>query len=326
MTDGNGDLNGSGNTIIYIAIRRPDGYVGKPIEDATKVFAMDTGAGSSTIPNFDSGFPVDFAFYRAVATSEEWVTSARLIAKRKLYTNNTDTEVTDNNNIFDSNVGWNNNSNADSGYQSWQWKRHAGFDVVCYDGNGSVQNITHNLSKSPEMIWCKRRNGTNDWAVYHKGQNGGTNPEQYHLHLDSTAEAALTSMWNDTAPTSTQFTVGSNSNTNSNNNQFIAMLFSSVDGISKCGFYDGSDSEQTITTGFQPRFVIIKRTSGARDWVVLDTLRGWGSSSDNWLKLNTNTSQGSYNFGAPTSTGFTLTPESSYVSGSGNEFIYYAHA
>jgi len=322
------DVNGSNRTIIYICIRRPDGYVGKPPELGTDVFAMDTGAGSSTMPNFDSGFPVDFQFALDPSLSNEpryvgW----RLTQGKNLYLNTADAESSASDYQYDSNVGWNNGSWG-SGVQSWMWKRYAGLDVVAYTGNGTAgRQISHSLNKTIEMMWVKSRDGTYDWAVYHKGLNGGTNPQNYYLRVNTTgSESTVGAIWNDTAPTSSVFSIASNNKVNKSGDKYIALLFASVDGISKVGSYSGSSSEQTITLGFQPRFVIIKQISGSKDWVVLDTLRGWGSSSDNWLKLNTNTAQGSYNFGAPTSTGFTLTPESSYVSGSGNEFIYYAHA
>ena len=105
----------------------------------------------------------------------------------------------------------------------------------------------------------------------------------------------------------------------------IAMLFASVEGISKCGYYEGSNSAQTITTGFQPRFLIIKRIDAGYAWFVLDTFRGWGAGGDSQLELNTNNGAQSHDFGAPTSTGFTLTSFDSYNI-SGGKFIYYAHA
>ena len=75
-------VNGSTDNYIYLAIRRPDGSVGKPAEAGTDVFAMDTGTGSSTIPNFDSGFPVDFALDKSPASSGNWDAAARLISDK----------------------------------------------------------------------------------------------------------------------------------------------------------------------------------------------------------------------------------------------------
>ena len=103
------------------------------------------------------------------------------------------------------------------------------------------------------------------------------------------------------------------------------MLFASVEGISKVGYYNGSSSTQTITTGFQPRFVILRNIGGGY-WFVLDTTRGWGSGNDAYMWLDGNNAQlTDHDFGAPTSTGFTLTVLGSY-NDANEKYIYYAHA
>ena len=105
------------------------------------------------------------------------------------------------------------------------------------------------------------------------------------------------------------------------------MLFASVEGISKVGYYDGSDSAQTITTGFSPRYVIIKNISDTGNWITFDTTRGWGAGNDKYLYLNTTAAQnGSWDWGAPTSTGFTLTSVNSDYNDGRYKYIYYAHA
>ena len=321
---------GNGNTIIYIVIRRSDGYVGKPPELGTGVFAMDTGSSSSAGPEYDSGFLVDFAIHRTIASTNDWWTSARLIQGKHLETNNTGAESTSDaaDYVFDYNDGWYKNGYG-SGVQSWMFKRHAGMDVVTYGPGNEVEGrrIPHSLNKIPEMIWIKNRDSTDHWAVYHKGLNGGTNPEQYYLWLETDDDESSTSVyWNNTAPTSTHFTVGNGNAVNQNNKNYIAMLFASVNGISKVGYYSGSSGSQTITVGFQPRFLIIKKTSGDANWWVLDTTRGWASGNEAYLALNENNAQWTdHDFGQPTSTGFTL-EDHIWVSTSGDDFIYYAHA
>ena len=105
------------------------------------------------------------------------------------------------------------------------------------------------------------------------------------------------------------------------------ILFASVPGISKVGYYAGSDSAQTITTGFSPRFVTIRNISTSENWGVWDTVRGWSSGSDQYMKLDMNTAQSQYNFGAgPTSTGFTFDGNNTAMNKAGQNFIYYAHA
>ena len=103
------------------------------------------------------------------------------------------------------------------------------------------------------------------------------------------------------------------------------MLFSSISGISKVGSYTGNGSSITITTGFQPRFLIVKADS-TQNWFVLDTTRGWGSGDDKHLSLNVSSAQGTYDFGAPTSTGFSFPNGNGAFNGNNENYIYYAHA
>ena len=106
------------------------------------------------------------------------------------------------------------------------------------------------------------------------------------------------------------------------------MLFASVSGISKVGSYTGNGTADHAITGlgFQPRFIIIKSTSTTADWVVLDTVRGWGSGNDKLMKLNTDDAQIDYQYGAPTSDGFTIAITGNAMNGDGEKYIYYAHA
>ena len=331
VTDTDNDINGNGVRYLYTCIRRPDGYIGKPVKLGTDVFAMDTGGDVSEIPNFDSGFPVDFAMTKQPAGAGiDWYTTARHMAGWYIYTNSDDVQQGFGNFTFDSNAGWSKNQN-NSSWQSWMWKRHAGFDVVPYKGDGVAgRQIAHGLGKVPEMMWVKRRNlNSSDWWIYHKGLNGGTTPEDFAVRLNTQdQEANLATTWNDTAPTSTHFTVGSYALVNGGNDQLICMLFASVAGVCKVGYYDGSNSEQTITTGFQPRFVWIRVTSDNGPFVVLDTTRGWGSGNDNYLDMSSTAAQVSADLGAPTSTGFTLIGNDTKVNSAAlnRKYMYYAHA
>ena len=322
------EVNANNGEYVYIAIRRPDGLVGKPAEAGTNVFAMDTGNTQTTIPNYDSGFPVDFALLKKPATDVSWDVTARLTGTKYIKTDDNTAQANFNDYTFDSNTGWA-KDNGPGTMQSWMWKRHAGFTVCTWVGDGQNRIIPHDLSKTPEMIWIKNRGSTNYWIVGHKGLNGGTNPWEEYLRLSTNDAEIDGDMFQDTAPTSTQFAIKANDHVNENTQPFIAMLFASVEGISKCGYYDGSSSGQTITTGFQPRFVIIKSTSAAYPWVVLDTTRGWASGNDQWLQLNDSSEQLAYDMGAPTSTGFTVpvgSGQSTYVNENSVKYIYYAHA
>ena len=313
---------------IYVAIRTSDGAVGKPPEAGTEAFAMATGNSSNTIPDFDSGFPVEFSLLRQPGTTESWYIQARITGPTHLFANSHTAESAMATWTFDSSVGWSKNGN-NSNYQSWMRKRGAGVEVLTYTGNGlTPHEIPHNLGKAPEMMWVKSRTTTGkDWAVYHKGLNGGVTPWNYKMRLDHADGERSNSYYFGGEPTARSFTVNG-SDLNANGERTIAYLFSSVAGISKVGSYTGSDSAQTITTGFQPRFVIIKcYTEDSRNWLVFDTLRGWASGNDKELNLNTNSAQNNmYDFGAPTSTGFTINAVNRDINVSGQTYVYYAHA
>ena len=329
-------VNGSGNTMTYIAIRRPDGYVGKPAEVGTDVFAMDVGNSNTNIPNFDSGasvltsFPVDFEYHKNPNQTDNWLALSRLTGTYYVRPDTTDAASSWQNFVFDSNVGW-----AKGGYtnniQSWMWKRHAGFDVVTDKGDGqTTKTIAHGLGRVPEMIWRKNTDGGSDnWQVYHIGLNGGTNPHLWRMYLNTTnTESEDQWTWTN-APTATHFTVGANGAVNRNNEDFITMLFASVEGISKVGYYDGTGSAgHVITTGFLPRLLIIRTVNANNGWFTYDTLRGLGAGADPYLQLqNTNVqdSSGADVF-ATSSTGFTINQSYSSVNASGQKYIYYAHA
>ena len=124
------------------------------------------------------------------------------------------------------------------------------------------------------------------------------------------------------------FSVG-NSYTMGSNEKYIMLLFASVPGISKCGYYTGTGSNPTITTGFSPRFLLIKRTNTSGDWMTFDTVRGFSQgsgSADCYLKLNSHDAQNcSDDWGYPTSDGFVIATNQQ-TGGNTSQYIYYAHA
>ena len=331
MTD-NQYTNASAGEYMYMAFRNTDGYVAKPVETATDVFTVVNSDGSA-LPWFRGNHTVDFQTFKERAGTDNWWTSFRLSQGKYMQTNSTAAEGSNSNQQFDYMDGYNAYDADVDTYTAYMWKRHAGFDIMTYNGNGvSGRQMPHSLNAVPEMIWVKRRNATENWYVYHKGVNGGTNPADYMLYLNTDdGQIDHDAAWYNTIPTSTYFTLGNDTAVNSGGTtRYAAMLFASVSGISKVGSYTGSGSSatQTITTGFQPRFVIIKDyTAGSNPWYVMDTVRGWASGNDLILQLNDNAAQLTGNdWGAPTSTGFTVTGNGINLNSSSNKYIYYAHA
>ena len=198
--------------------------------------------------------------------------------------------------------------------------------------NGDSRKIRHSLGRTPEMICIKRRNNGEDWTVYHSGMGDGSPAINYYMQWNNTNARASNNnyVWGGVAPDATHFSVGPANNpdrTNNSNSEYVAMLFANVEGISKCGYYDGSSSDLTITTGFQPRFVLIKAYNNTRGWTIMDTVRGWGAGVDNKIMLDTNTAQNNtWNYGEPTANGFTVSTGQYDINYNGWKYIYYAHA
>jgi hypothetical protein len=167
----------------------------------------------------------------------------------------------------------------------WWLKRATGFmDVVCFIGNDTNRTISHNLGVAPELMIVKARNLDASWRVYAAPLTATS-----FLGLNQTAAAiSSSSVWNNTTPTSSVFSLGTSVNVNASPYTYVAYLFATLAGVSKVGSYTGNGSSQTINCGFTAgaRFVLIKRTDSNGDWVTLDTARGIVSGNDPFLQLN----------------------------------------
>ncbi len=308
---------------IYMAIRR--GPLAEPTS-ATDVFAISYRVGGP--PNAVSGFPVDMGLFTNKASSDNKYIGARLMEAKRLYTNLNNAEGSSSELAFDYQNGFINRSDTSTDTIHWMWKRAPGyFDVCCYSGTGSARTVSHNLGVAPEMMWVKRRDTTGSWMVYHKGLNGGTNPEQYVIYLEATEaeNQGGSGVWNNTAPTSSVFSVNNNNGVNNSSGNYIAYLFATVAGVSKVGsFSHTSGQTQNIDCGFSSgaRFVLVKQYGGTGNWFVYDTARGIVAGNDPRLQLNTTAAENTANDDIdPLSSGFTLT-----TNFSGGDYIFYAIA
>ena len=172
------------------------------------------------------------------------------------------------------------NTSTDT-YVAWNWKESttSKFDIVTYTGNGAARTISHNLGVVPNMIIVKARTTASTdqgWPIYHSADTA--NPETDYLLLNTTAATAdLDTVWNDTVPTSSVFSVGTNALVNANNDTYVAYLFASVAGYSAFGSYTGNGSADGpfVYTGFRPAFVLVKNSSSALgvSWQMRDNRR-----------------------------------------------------
>ena len=322
-------FNGGGNPYFYIAIRRPH----KPASEFTADKLFETVAGSGNpAPNFISGFPVDMYFNRKPAAADNWDWSSRLTQGRILQSNLTNAESTNSDFSFDYQNGV-----MSGGYgstlQSWMFRRAPGFfDVVAYTGTGSATTFNHNLGVVPQFMIVKKRSATGQWVCYHEGIGNG-----YGVRLDAnTAPLQSISYWNDTTPTETVFSLGTNGNVNGSGATFVAYLFATVGGISKVGTYTGTGSDVDVDCGFTSgaRFVLIRRfkdvsiSGGTGDWYLWDSERGIVAGADPYLLLNSTAAQDtSTDYIDPLSSGFTVTSSApAALNASADEYIFLAIA
>ena len=323
LTSTDSMVNLSGETYIYIAIRR--GPMAVP-ESATDVFDVTTWT-SSGEPKFQTSFASDMAMNRNVDSSYDMRIAARLTQGRFLKTSTTDAEASNANFNFDYMDGFL-ASGGSSSFYSWQWKRAPSFcDVVAYSGNSTAgRTVNHNLGVAPEMMWVKNRDSPVDWWCYHKDLG---NTKYVKLNTSDSAFTDSTA-WNNTTPTDTVITLGNSGRVNYSNDDYIAYLFASLDGVSKVGSYTGNGTtSNTIDCGFSTgaRFIIVKRTDSTGDWWVFDTERGITSSgNDPYLELNTTNAEASYNILNANSSGFEIIQPWSDINASGGSYIFYAIA
>jgi len=219
---------------------------------------------------------------------------------------------------------------------SWTFRKAKKFfDVVTYTGDGTTnRQIPHNLGSAPGCIIVKRTNGLKDWAVYHRGKGSthygalNTNEAFYDYHT----------WWQDTDPTSTNFTVGNSAFVNANGDTYVAYLFAHNDGdgefgpdgdadIIKCGSYTGTGSSGNfVDLGFEPQFMLIKNTSSSANWIIHDNMRGMIETTGNVLFPNRSDAENTTAFrqARPNATGITFFDGNSETNGSGSNYIYIA--
>tara|TARA_Y100000361_G_scaffold151377_1_gene168705 strand:+ start:1035 stop:1985 length:951 start_codon:yes stop_codon:yes gene_type:complete len=205
-------------------------------------------------------------------------------------------------------------------YCAWTFGKASKFlDIVSWTGNWSAQTLNHSLGTTPGLIIAKQVEGADNWHIYTEAV-GNTKA----LYFGNSVPITNSNFWNNTSPTSTQFTIGSN--LSYNNRQHVAYLFPEEEaGLIKCSTYTGNSSTQTINCGFKPQFLLIKCTStSSTDWQIYDTTRGMTSSSAKKLRPNDQGAEINETSGiTPASNGFTLTNNSDF-NDSGQTYFYMA--
>jgi hypothetical protein len=146
----------------------------------------------------------------------------------------------------------------------------SGFSIVSYTGNGTGGATVGHGIDTPKMIIVKNRDDTDSWEIYHASLG-----ETKYLQFTSAAPGTNTNRWNDTAPTSSVFSLGTEAGVNQSGENFIAYCFGEKKGFSKVGQYSGNSNTDgsMLYLGFKPSFIIIKDISSTDPWHIIDAKR-----------------------------------------------------
>ena len=333
--------------MAYTTIKKPSDYFN------TKLY---TGDGTNPRAITGVGFQPDLVWNkpRSAANSHALLDSVRG-ATKFLSSDVTDAEYTYGNSIqsFDSdgftcgdNASFNQNGTT---YASWNWlasnttaantdgsisstvsaSTTSGFSVVSYTGTGSAATVGHGLGVAPAMMIIKKRNSAtgSNWMVYHKSISG-TGDGHIWLDLANTKSTDINS-WNNTAPTSSVFSIGTRSENNGSGDTFIAYCFAEKQGYSKFGSYTGNGNADGtfIYTGFKPAWLLIKETTQIRNWVLYDNKRvGYNPNQYEFLPDTSNTEDTTTTKVDLLSNGFKIKASHTTVNENAQTYIYMAFA
>jgi hypothetical protein len=316
--------------------------------------------GNGTSQTISTGLQPDFIWIKRIngAAAHTLTDSVRGISKQ-LFSNLTDAEQTDADSgvtaissssitLGDNNLAVGSVNGSGSTYVAWNWKAGgtgvtntagtitstvsanttAGFSIVTFTGTGANATVGHGLGVAPSMYIVKNRPFGGSWGVYHTSI-GATN----RLLLNGTnASTADSGFWNNTAPTSTVFSVGTDGAVNRSGDSNVAYCFAAVPGYSAFGSYTGNGSADGpfVYVGFRPRYVMVKASStggAGYDWFIHDTARDTYNVCTLDLEANLALSENQY--GAEQdilSNGFKLRNTGGGTNGSGVTYIYMAFA
>ena len=315
---------------------------------------LRSGTGSSVTAITGVGFQPDLIWQKKRSgTSSHHITDSVRGATKLLYTEITAAEQTNANYVQSIDSDGFTMGSADWGtgdtVVAWNWKAGtsftndasatgigsidstgsvnttSGFSIVSFTGTGANATVAHGLGAVPKMIILKSRSNAYNWGVYH-ASIGATK----YLRLNSTnAEATSSAYFQDTAPTSTLITLGSDLNINDSGNM-IAYCFAEKQGYSKFGSYTGNGSTDGtfVYTGFKPAFVMLKSSSsGAVGWITHDNKRiGFNPNNYYVEPNNSNAESADTDKILLLSNGFKLTSTSASWNASGGSYIYMAFA
>ena len=222
------------------------------------------------------------------------------------------------------------NTNTEK-YVAWCWKESAtaGFDIVEFSGNSTNRTMSHSLSAIPHFYFVIAKGDDSRSNTYHR-RNTDAPETDYLMMAYSNATTDNSDNWNDTAPTSSVFSLGTSNSVNDTGNNYMAYLFAPIQGYSSFGGYVGNNSSDgpMIYTGFRPKYLLIKNQGASENWVIKDNARS--TYNQNILHLAADVEDSEFSTTAVAvdilSNGFKCRGTNAVINSSGANYIYAAFA
>jgi len=219
---------------------------------------------------------------------------------------------------------------------SWTFRKQPKFfDVVTYTGDGSTnQTISHSLGSTPGCVIIKSTTEVKNWAVWHT-----TIPFEIGKLNLTDAWTTFNYFITSSGISSTTFQVGGGNNSTANNltnvsgKTYVAYLFAhnaggfgltGTDNVISCGSFTLTGGTDIINLGYEPQWLLTKKTNGTSNWQLTDSMRGMTvSNSAAYLYPNLANAEVNGGFGlVPTATGISIRAGS--TGSPGDTFIYIA--
>ena len=200
----------------------------------------------------------------------------------------------------------------------------AGFSISTYEGTGSAATVGHGLGVTPAMVLVKNIDATQNWLMYHQGM-----PATKYLRLNLTSASGTSAgPWNNTAPTSSVFSIGADGAVTGNGQTHVAYCFAEKRGYSKFGVYKGNGNANGsfIFLGFKPAFVMVKSTNTTTEWHVSDSSRRPENPNNSYISASSSAAENTSNPTDFLSNGFKIRTSNNGWNKSGDTFIYWAFA
>jgi len=157
------------------------------------------------------------------------------------------------------------------------------FSCGTYTGTGANATVGHGLASAPDLIFVKERtNDVGSWYTYHSSNTAA--PETDYLALDTTAATAdLNTVWNDTAPTSSVFSIGTLDDVNASGDTYVFYAFVFGD-VFTGGSYEGNNNaDGTFIPSDELLMVVTKSIDSTSSWYIYDQIRSTFNEVDDQI-------------------------------------------